>query len=33
RQFLAAFQQSINNIHSVANEFERIDNELHNIVR
>ncbi|YAR63438.1 TIGR04197 family type VII secretion effector [Bacillus cytotoxicus] len=33
RQFLSRFQQSINNIHSVANEFERIDNELHNTVR
>lgn len=33
RQFLAAFQQSINNIHSVANEFERMDNELHNTFR
>ncbi|WP_166689756.1 TIGR04197 family type VII secretion effector [Bacillus albus] len=33
RQFLAAFQQSIDNIHSVANEFERMDNELHNTFR
>ncbi len=33
KQFLAAFQQSIDNIHSVANEFERMDNELHNTFR
>ncbi|PFL71905.1 TIGR04197 family type VII secretion effector [Bacillus cereus] len=28
RQFLAAFQQSIDNIQSVATEFERMDNDL-----
>ncbi|TKI89346.1 TIGR04197 family type VII secretion effector, partial [Bacillus cereus] len=28
RQFLSAFQQSIDNIQSVATEFERMDNEL-----
>ncbi|MED2933082.1 TIGR04197 family type VII secretion effector [Bacillus wiedmannii] len=33
KQFLVAFQQSIDNIHSVANEFERMDNELHNTFR
>ncbi|PEJ41540.1 TIGR04197 family type VII secretion effector [Bacillus wiedmannii] len=28
RQLIAAFQQSIDNIQSVATEFERMDNEL-----
>ncbi|CAG9611991.1 hypothetical protein BACCIP111899_01163 [Bacillus rhizoplanae] len=28
KQFYAAFQQGVNNIHSVAQEFERMDNEL-----
>lgn len=28
KQFYVAFQQGINNIHSVAQEFERMDNEL-----
>ncbi|MED4650914.1 TIGR04197 family type VII secretion effector [Bacillus pseudomycoides] len=28
KQFCAAFQQAVDNIHSVANEFERMDNEL-----
>ncbi|MDA1600058.1 TIGR04197 family type VII secretion effector [Bacillus cereus] len=33
KQFSAAFQQAIDNIHSVANDFERMDNELQNIFR
>ncbi|MGG5783680.1 TIGR04197 family type VII secretion effector [Bacillus albus] len=33
KQFSAAFQQAVDNIHSVAKEFERMDNELHNTVR
>ncbi|WP_242272144.1 TIGR04197 family type VII secretion effector [Bacillus cereus group sp. BfR-BA-01310] len=33
KQFSAAFQQAVNNIHSVANEFERMDNELQNTFR
>ncbi|HDR7642438.1 TPA: TIGR04197 family type VII secretion effector, partial [Bacillus wiedmannii] len=28
-----AFQQAVNNIHLVSNEFERMDNELHNTFR
>ncbi|MEH7047808.1 TIGR04197 family type VII secretion effector [Bacillus pseudomycoides] len=28
KQFCAAFQQAVDNIHWVANEFERMDNEL-----
>ncbi|TKH76155.1 TIGR04197 family type VII secretion effector, partial [Bacillus cereus] len=27
------FQQAVDNIHSVANEFERMDKELQNIFR
>ncbi|WP_342762073.1 TIGR04197 family type VII secretion effector [Bacillus sp. BR3(2024)] len=33
KQFFAAFQQTVDNIHSVANEFERMDNELQNTFR
>ncbi|WP_142310102.1 TIGR04197 family type VII secretion effector [Bacillus pseudomycoides] len=33
KQFCAAFQQAFDNIHSVANEFERMDNELQNTFR
>ncbi|MED1093844.1 TIGR04197 family type VII secretion effector [Bacillus paramycoides] len=33
KQFSAAFQQAVDNIHSVANEFERMDNELQNNFR
>ncbi|EEM05462.1 MULTISPECIES: TIGR04197 family type VII secretion effector [Bacillus] len=33
KQFSAAFQQAVANIHSVAKEFERMDNELHNTFR
>ncbi|KPU55309.1 TIGR04197 family type VII secretion effector [Bacillus wiedmannii] len=33
KQFSAAFQQAVDNIHSVSNEFERMDNELHNTLR
>ncbi|MBC6975948.1 TIGR04197 family type VII secretion effector [Bacillus sp. Xin] len=33
KQFCAAFHQAVDNIHSVAKEFERIDNELHNTFR
>ncbi|PEP59971.1 MULTISPECIES: TIGR04197 family type VII secretion effector [Bacillus] len=33
RQFSAAFQQAANNIHLVANEFERMDKELQNTFR
>ncbi|MEH7047854.1 TIGR04197 family type VII secretion effector [Bacillus pseudomycoides] len=33
KQFSAAFQQAVDNIHSVANDFERMDNELQNIFR
>ncbi|MEN1936106.1 TIGR04197 family type VII secretion effector [Paenibacillus sp. 102] len=33
KQFFAAFQQAVDNIHSVAKEFERMDNELHNTFR
>ncbi|AFQ24668.1 TIGR04197 family type VII secretion effector [Bacillus thuringiensis] len=33
KQFSAAFQQAVDNIHSVSNEFERMDNELHNTFR
>ncbi|MDA2451426.1 TIGR04197 family type VII secretion effector [Bacillus cereus] len=33
KQFCAAFQQTVDNIHSVANEFERMDNELQNTFR
>ncbi|PEA56054.1 TIGR04197 family type VII secretion effector [Bacillus pseudomycoides] len=32
-QFYSAFQQAVNNIHSVAQEFERMDNELQNIFK
>ncbi|SFI02043.1 MULTISPECIES: TIGR04197 family type VII secretion effector [unclassified Bacillus (in: firmicutes)] len=30
KQFYSAFQQAVSNIHSVANEFERMDNALQN---
>ena len=30
KQFCAAFHQAVHNINSVANEFERMDHELHN---
>lgn len=33
KQFCSAFQQAVDNIHSVAQEFERMDNELHNTFR
>ncbi|KAB2422085.1 MULTISPECIES: TIGR04197 family type VII secretion effector [Bacillus cereus group] len=33
KQFSAAFQQAVDNIHSVSHEFERMDNELHNTFR
>ncbi|PEO85376.1 TIGR04197 family type VII secretion effector [Bacillus pseudomycoides] len=33
KQFSTAFQQAVDNIHSVAKEFERMDNELHNTFR
>ncbi|PEP48336.1 TIGR04197 family type VII secretion effector [Bacillus wiedmannii] len=33
KQFSAAFQRAVDNIHSVSNEFERMDNELHNTFR
>ena len=33
KQFSTAFQQAVDNIHSVAKEFERMDHELHNIFR
>lgn len=33
KHFSTAFQQAIDNIHSVAQEFERMDNELHNTFR
>ncbi|EJR02607.1 hypothetical protein II5_04110 [Bacillus cereus MSX-A1] len=33
KQFSAAFQQAVDNIHSVSNEFERMDNELYNTFR
>ncbi|CAH2462753.1 MULTISPECIES: TIGR04197 family type VII secretion effector [Bacillus] len=33
KQFSTAFQQAVDNIHSVAKEFERMDYELHNIFR
>ncbi|PFD44770.1 TIGR04197 family type VII secretion effector [Bacillus cereus] len=33
KQFCAAFQQAVDNIHLVANEFERMDNELQNTFR
>ncbi|MEK7021080.1 TIGR04197 family type VII secretion effector [Bacillus sp. FSL K6-6038] len=33
KQFSAAFQQAVDNIHSVANGFERMDNELQNTFR
>ncbi|MDP7981487.1 TIGR04197 family type VII secretion effector [Bacillus multifaciens] len=32
-QFYNAFQQAVNNIHSVAQDFERMDNELQNIFK
>ncbi|HDX9651236.1 MULTISPECIES: TIGR04197 family type VII secretion effector [Bacillus] len=33
KQFSAAFQQAVDNIHLVAKEFERMDHELHNTFR
>ncbi|HFU7072530.1 TIGR04197 family type VII secretion effector [Bacillus cereus] len=33
KQFCASFQQAVDNIHSVANEFERMDNELQHTFR
>ncbi|MED1092068.1 TIGR04197 family type VII secretion effector [Bacillus paramycoides] len=33
KQFCAAFQHAVDNIHSVAKEFERMDNELQNTFR
>ncbi|MDG2794545.1 TIGR04197 family type VII secretion effector, partial [Vibrio parahaemolyticus] len=33
KQFSTAFQQAVDNIHSVAKEFERMDHELHNTFR
>ncbi|OXB96474.1 TIGR04197 family type VII secretion effector [Bacillus sp. M13(2017)] len=33
KQFSTAFQQAVDNIHSVAQEFERMDNELHKTFR
>ncbi|TCJ83890.1 UNVERIFIED_ORG: type VII secretion effector (TIGR04197 family) [Bacillus cereus] len=33
RQFCGAFQQAIDNIHLVAKDFERMDNELQNTFR
>ncbi|HDR6269827.1 TPA: TIGR04197 family type VII secretion effector [Bacillus cereus] len=33
KQFSTAFQQAVDSIHSVAQEFERMDNELHNTFR
>ncbi|MEI4801985.1 TIGR04197 family type VII secretion effector [Bacillus sp. FJAT-51639] len=33
KQFYSAFQQAVNNIHSVAQEFERMDNELQRIFK
>ncbi|EEK80334.1 TIGR04197 family type VII secretion effector [Bacillus cereus] len=33
KQFSNAFQQAVDNIHSVAQEFEKMDNELHNTFR
>ncbi|WP_141546995.1 TIGR04197 family type VII secretion effector [Bacillus pseudomycoides] len=33
KQFCSGFQQAVDNIHSVAQEFERMDNELHNTFR
>lgn len=33
KQFSTAFQQAVDNIHSVANEFERMDNEIYNTFR
>ncbi|HDR3344295.1 TPA: TIGR04197 family type VII secretion effector [Bacillus cereus] len=33
QQFSTAFQQAVDNIHSVAKEFERMDHELHNTFR
>ncbi|MGG1345084.1 TIGR04197 family type VII secretion effector [Bacillus toyonensis] len=33
KQFSTAFQQAVDNIHSVAKEFERMDHELHNNFR
>ncbi|MFJ9301982.1 TIGR04197 family type VII secretion effector [Bacillus toyonensis] len=33
KQFSAAFQQAVDNIHLVAKEFERMDHELHNNFR
>ncbi|EEL19793.1 TIGR04197 family type VII secretion effector [Bacillus toyonensis] len=33
QQFWTAFQREVDNIHSVAKEFERMDHELHNTFR
>lgn len=33
KQFCASFQQAVDNIHSVANEFKRMDNELQHTFR
>ncbi|ASZ64712.1 TIGR04197 family type VII secretion effector [Bacillus cereus group sp. MYBK163-2] len=33
KQFSTVFQQAVDNIHSVAKEFERMDHELHNTFR
>ncbi|AKE16288.1 MULTISPECIES: TIGR04197 family type VII secretion effector [Bacillus] len=33
KQFSTTFQQAVDNIHSVAKEFERMDHELHNTFR
>ncbi|ENQ3107750.1 TIGR04197 family type VII secretion effector [Bacillus cereus] len=33
KQFYSAFQQAVNNIHSVAQDFERMDNELQRIFK
>ncbi|SCV19468.1 A0A072W7A6 (Uncharacterized protein) [Bacillus cereus] len=33
RQFCGAFQQAIDNIHLVAKDFERMDNELQKTFR
>ncbi|MGG0257449.1 TIGR04197 family type VII secretion effector [Bacillus toyonensis] len=33
KHFSVVFQQAVNNIHFVANQFEGMDNELHNTFR
>ncbi|EPC8420800.1 TIGR04197 family type VII secretion effector [Bacillus wiedmannii] len=33
KQFSTGFQQAVDNIHSVAKEFERMDHKLHNTFR